>query len=317
MGILNKYAELLDSFQTKENIKDKVILSICNFTRGKSCENGDCQDFFLIVILPMLKYVKSCNSETQIKLCLYSFYKFSYVYKHDVISQFINQEFFSFLSENIFKYDKIITLYICKLFTNMLAGPDEETEMIINFGIIPIYSQILENFTNTDAFIIKECLWGCSNIAAGSINSIQLLIDQKILTHTLRILNHYIIEDAQYMAKEILKEAFHLLTNTITGCTPEHQYLLFNNEFNFDILSILCEGLNTFDNERRLIYLILMSLKFLLLLEENEKYIVQVKGPLLKFGFLEYLEKFSDEYPDLTVNEVSQQIIQEYFMQIN
>ncbi len=66
----------------------------------------------------------------------------------------------------------------------MLSSDDVKTQILINQGILDIYLPLLDE---DDPKLLKETLWGISNICAGTASQIELLGKRGIVTKILEM----------------------------------------------------------------------------------------------------------------------------------
>jgi hypothetical protein len=85
-----------------------------------------------------------------------------------------------------------------------------QTQTLINEGIIELYRGLIEE---DDVGIIKEVLWGLSNICAGTVSQIERVFECGLLNRVLEIANYLLLkvdEDKTYY--EVNSNFFNLLS---------------------------------------------------------------------------------------------------------
>jgi importin subunit alpha-1 len=81
-----------------------------------------------------------------------------------------------------------ICLYVYKVIGNLLSGTDIQTEFLIQNDILSVLRNFIEE---KDPKRLKEVLWSCSNIAAGTCGQIEKLFDSGILFRAMEIIAQY------------------------------------------------------------------------------------------------------------------------------
>jgi importin subunit alpha-6/7 len=85
------------------------------------------------------------------------------------------------------KYDRGVRFYCIKIVANLLSGNDVQTQTLINEGVIDLYKGLIEE---TDTGIIKEILWGISNICGGTVSQIEKVYDSGVFNRVLELANY-------------------------------------------------------------------------------------------------------------------------------
>jgi importin subunit alpha-1 len=85
-----------------------------------------------------------------------------------------------------FRHNDTICLHVYKVIGNLLSGTDVQTECLIQNGVLNILRNFIEE---KDPRKLKEILWSCSNIAAGTCSQIEKLYDSGILFRTMEIID--------------------------------------------------------------------------------------------------------------------------------
>lgn len=97
----------------------------------------------------------------------------------------------------------------------MLTGPDEETQVLLDAGVLDSLNRLLTHHKKT---VRKEVCWSVSNITAGNSNQIQCCLDTGLIDKIIYILNH---DDP-----EVRKEAIWGLSNSTSNATDQQMFHL-------------------------------------------------------------------------------------------
>ena len=186
-GVITKLASLLNDFSTTDELKEKIVWTLCNLYRGKL---GEHFYEFIEVINPIIKYLMGCFDHKEIKECLYVIFKLTSS-TGVILSKFISVEVFKLLVKIMNEYDYSIKFYCVRIIANLLSGNDVQTQTLINEGIIELYRGLIED---DDVGIIKEVLWGLSNICAGTVSQIERVFDCGLLSRVLEIANYLLLK---------------------------------------------------------------------------------------------------------------------------
>ena len=72
---------------------------------------------------------------------------------------------------------------------NIVTGTDDQTQHVLNCGALRQLSTLL---SHDDDNIIKEAVWTISNITAGSVEQIQLVIDAGLIPPIIRLMTQVV-----------------------------------------------------------------------------------------------------------------------------
>lgn len=181
-GVLERLGHYLDEFGSSEGVKEKTIWVICNLCRGRVYEFSN---YFIDIIPPLVKYLKNATVEKEVTQSLYIVFKLTST-KTLVLEKFINLNVFKRICEVMSSYDYSIKFYCVRIIANMVSGNDIQTQLMINAGVIELYRQLIEE---EDVKILKEVLWGISNICAGTVSQMQRILEQGIMDKIFEICN--------------------------------------------------------------------------------------------------------------------------------
>lgn len=97
----------------------------------------------------------------------------------ETIETLISYKLFDKLSSILYKKAEEKThIYSLKLLGNMTLGTDVQVQRLIDIGLL----DILYSYLNTSNLkLLKETIWGISNIAAGTLSQINRIYESKIL----------------------------------------------------------------------------------------------------------------------------------------
>jgi importin subunit alpha-1 len=85
------------------------------------------------------------------------------------------------------KYDQNVRFYCIKIVANLLSGNDVQTQTFIQEGVIDLYKGLIED---TDIGIIKEVLWGISNICGGTVSQIEKVYESGVFNRVMELGNY-------------------------------------------------------------------------------------------------------------------------------
>jgi hypothetical protein len=306
---MEKLVFLLDDFGTLDIIKEKVIWNVCNLTRGKYWEIMASN--FLDIVAPLSKYLNCSTDDKEIRSCLYAIFKLTSS-STLITEKFISQGVYSKLSEIVFETpDETIKIYCIKVIANLLGADDVQTQRLINQGILYIFKNLLEE---VDLKVLKEALWGISNIAAGTWSQIDKLIEEGILIKIMDIADQLIpMADTDKAYRDTLREALFCITNSISGGLNIARVNILQNG-KYDLFKILFSGFEFLKGESKLISMILLSLKHYLELEEEEGMLdvnFSIRDNMLNMGLENVLESFLN-YPNENVKNIVESMLDKY-----
>jgi hypothetical protein len=170
-GVLERLAFLLDDFSVSEDLKEKIVWVLCNLSRGNL---NQVHLSFLDVISPLIKYFYSSVDEKELIQCLFIIFKLTSQNSDLILQKFLRVEFYKRLITLMTEYSLDTKLYCLKVIANMTSSSDIQTQFLLNEGILEVYKSQLED---ADFSVVKETLWGLSNICAGSISQIEKLFE--------------------------------------------------------------------------------------------------------------------------------------------
>jgi importin subunit alpha-1 len=184
-GILDQMGSMLNDFITTNEIKEKIVWTICNMTRGKI---SNFVNEFMPIAQPILKYLSNSTEDKELGQALYVIFKLTSTYGI-ILNEFISPYALKVISELLTRSTKTNKLYAVKIIANLNSGNDIQTQLLINEGIIEIYKGLIQE---DDLKLIKEVIWGISNIAGGTVSQIEKLIINGIIKSVIEIADYLI-----------------------------------------------------------------------------------------------------------------------------
>ena len=116
---------------------------------------------------------------------------------------------------------------------NLLKENDEQTQLLISYGVLTQFATLLHHPKNT---IRKEVVWSISNITAGNKEQIQAVIDANLFPKLMEIISSQNGEESK-------KEAFWAFSYALDGGTCDQiQYLV-----ELGVIMPFCDALTSFD----------------------------------------------------------------------
>ena len=117
---------------------------------------------------------------------------------------------------------------------NLLTGNDEQTQLIISYGVLHQFATLLDS---SQKGIRKEVAWSISNITAGTEEQIQAVIDANLFPKLIEIISNE-------SAVGLKKEAIWACTNALKrGSLAQIQYLI-----ELGIVISFCDALTSDDH---------------------------------------------------------------------
>lgn len=131
-----------------------------------------------------------------------------------------------------FSYRKCSSVILGALQTvgNILSGSDEDIDEVLSYSTI--FPALYVLLMSDEEEVLKDTLWVISNIAAGTQNHIQKIIDAKIMPLVIRA-----IRKSQLETK---KRGLWILTNAASKASPAQIRLLVDD----GCIGIMCEMLH-------------------------------------------------------------------------
>jgi hypothetical protein len=193
--IVDKLAFYLEEFGTSDFLKEKIIWLVCNLTRGKLYNHVN---YFENIVPSLCKYLNTANDDKEIASCLYTVFKLSSTNSR-ILEKFISSNIYHIISQYIYETQNLANKTFCvKIISNLTGGNDVQTQRLIEEGIIYLFKQLLEE---DEVKILKEALWGLSNICAGTVSQIQKVYDEGLITKVFELIDRlmsFIDEDKVY-----------------------------------------------------------------------------------------------------------------------
>jgi hypothetical protein len=184
-GVMEKLTTLMEDFSTSEETKERIIWTVCNLCRGKVYEYCN---LFLEFIPHLIKFFNASVGQEEISKSLFIIYKLSSS-TSICLDKFINSNVYNRIVSVMNEYDLSIKYYCVRIIANMASGNDVQTQILIQNGVVELYKGLLEE---TDIKVVKEALWGISNICGGTVSQIAKVFSNNILDKILDIVDYLI-----------------------------------------------------------------------------------------------------------------------------
>lgn len=138
------------------------------------------------------------------------------------------------LAELLLTPNEDILLPVLRTVGNIITGSDEQTQMMIDAGIVPNLLWLLD-YPNKK--VNKEVCWTISNISAGSEDQIQAIIDAALVPRLLRLLK------TSKPGDEINLDAVWAISNLLSGGSDIQKEYVINE----GLINSLCAAWRTVD----------------------------------------------------------------------
>ena len=197
------------------------------------------------------------------------------------------------LSDYLSQSDFQTRSHFLSLILNFLEGSDTHVQILLDEGLIDILKQCLSEFKFSHRDLLRSVLLGISNIACGTLGQVQLLHNSNIFEDVVAIgkIMYDVITKYKNSTEEIniLMECLYTIVGGIDGSSDTIVSEIFSYENNI-IVDMLFFGLKEF-KDMKLIKGILISIKKLIIMEENIMSDVSIKKMIKQKGIEDYLEK--------------------------
>ena len=117
---------------------------------------------------------------------------------------------------------------------NLLTGTDEETQLIISYGVLQRFATLLDSPYKG---MIKQVAWAISNITAGPKEQIQAVMVANLFPKLIEIISHE-------KSVDLKKEAFYACANALEGGTLDQIHYLIE----LGIVIPFCDALTSHDH---------------------------------------------------------------------
>ncbi|XP_018654197.1 LOW QUALITY PROTEIN: importin alpha-related [Schistosoma mansoni] len=177
----------------------------------------------------------------------------------------------------------------------LVIGTDEQTQAILDAGLLTYVPALLNNEKST---VVKEACWVVSNITAGSVDQIDMVISHNVMPCILEILYK-----GEFRTQ---KEACWVISNYISGGTPAQCAYLLNQ----NVLKALCNILTV--SESKVVLMVLEGIKKLLEISDQYGQLEPACIELETCGGLDKLEGLQD-HSNVQVYQIAYDLIEKYF----
>ena len=278
LPMLRCVSNIFKIVQLKNEYRKYLISSIPNIIKiFSSLNTSDLKtqlDLYPYIVDILKNYLQPYNNQIYNSILSTPFPKM-------LISQYLNQNDFSILATLI------------ELIIVLLVGSDSHVQILLDEGLIDIFKQCLDEFKLSNKALLKNVIFGLSNIACGTEFQIQLLhkslIFQDILNIAKQMYELILKSPSLKEEKEILLECLSVLSYALNEASDQTIYDIFSYE-NHIIVDLLFFGLKEY-NEMKLISCILIGIKKLIIMEENIMSDDSIKRMIKEKGIEDFLEK--------------------------
>lgn len=232
------------------------------------------QDIYAYIVDILKNYIQPYNNQIYNSILIPPFPKL-------LISQYLNQKDFAIRST------------LLELMIDFLEGSESHVQILLDEGLIDILKKCLDDYKLSNKTVLKNVIFGFSNIACGTESQIQLLrnslIFQDILTIAKQMFELILKSPSSKIEKEILQECLYVLAFALNRSNDQTIYEIFSYENNI-IVDLLFFGLKEY-KEMKLITSILIGIKKLIIMEENILSDSSIKRMIKEKGIEDFLEK--------------------------
>ena len=278
LPMLRCVSNIFKIVQLKNEYRKYLISSIPNIIKiFSSLNTSDLKtqlDLYPYIVDILKNYLQPYNNQIYNSILSTPFPKM-------LISQYLNQNDFS------------IRATLIELMIVLLVGSESHVQILLDEGLIDILKQCLDEFKLSNKALLKNVIFGLSNIACGTEFQIQLLhkslIFQDILNIAKQMYELILKSPSLKEEKEILLECLYVLSYALNEASDQTIYDIFSYE-NHIIVDLLFFGLKEY-NEMKLISCILIGIKKLIIMEENIMSDDSIKRMIKEKGIEDFLEK--------------------------
>eukprot|EP01132_Coremiostelium_polycephalum_P000407 gene407-515_t len=188
--------------------------------------NGNCRDEDLLSnLIWSLSYIFNDTNHNDDEL-------------NDAIEKGLLDSVFRVLNDN--PQNKKILSPSIKLFGNCLSRGDEITQLVLDYGILNFYGNLLKN-ENIDRETVREVCWAISNITAGTQTQIQQVLDSGYLHDVISITKNKRLST-------IFIDCIWALSNAVVGGSDNQISCLVNDYNIIEVLTALISDESTGNN---------------------------------------------------------------------
>eukprot|EP01060_Flectonema_neradi_P030992 TRINITY_DN45_c2_g1_i2.p1 TRINITY_DN45_c2_g1~~TRINITY_DN45_c2_g1_i2.p1 ORF type:complete len:472 (+),score=52.63 TRINITY_DN45_c2_g1_i2:54-1469(+) len=173
----------------------------------------------LSLVEPLLPIICSAISHQDVEVCVDGLWSLSY------LSQGVNEGIemalricpnpVAFLNHT----SKTVVVPALRICGNIATGTDDQTQRILDCGWVAAMGNLLTNDTHKG--MMKECVWGLSNVLAGTVLQIQHVVNANMIGPLVQLVGE--------SPAEIRREAVWAIANGLTGASNEQALTIVNN----------------------------------------------------------------------------------------
>jgi hypothetical protein len=127
-----------------------------------------------------------------------------------------------------------VMLPAIRVFGNYAVTSSDMTQRVVEMGVLPLFQPLMQ--PHVERLIRKECCWTLSNVAAGRVDQVQIVLDSGLMPLVVRCMS-----DPEL---EVRKEAAWVCANIAAAGTQQQTKYMTET---FDVLPPLTELLRTHD----------------------------------------------------------------------
>ncbi|CAD8087573.1 unnamed protein product [Paramecium sonneborni] len=200
-GVLQPFMNLARKYQNqKSEIFKTLVWAITNLTQGQPAPNKIYNKDLLLILSEIL--IISEDEEILTDTCL----GLSYLSQDEnLIDILIQQRIIEKLILLLNSDKQSLIIYSLRTLGNILTGSEEQTNIVINFGIIQAFEKLIKNKSQK---IRREVCWSLSNIAAGTSYQVKQIIQNDSLLKSL-------FELLEQGLPDIIEQIAYLMSNSV------------------------------------------------------------------------------------------------------
>jgi len=254
----NTFYNFINSFRYELKYEKRSFETIKTYTWCLSnflrYETPNRVSFEILDILTCI--INDIDDEETLKDALWCIFNISKNFNHDELIRLLGFDIINRKFLNLLKND-ILSLYVLKICGNLIAGPNETTQKVLDLEFMSYVPSLL-----TKSPLNIELCWIISNIAAGTPKQVQEIIDANIIS----LIIHYLSDEVMNLKKECI----YVIYNIIFSKDIQHVEYIVSH----DCIKPLCDLLvSSIGNKLKRIILEslfrLMNMGYIHLVEEH------------------------------------------------
>lgn len=234
--------DLMEKLDFSSDSKDIIkLLRNCSYAIQIVCSAARMSPDFNLAskALPIVKnLMNSCKDHEVLKSCIITLTWFTVKSNRVVLDLGLNDKIVSLLNVN--KHHRDLVYETLRAVGNILYGPHEEAQQMIDAGVVPILHELM---FDTCYKIKVRSSWCLSNICCGSTQQIEVLFVENVYRD---IVQQFVVgpPDVQY------EFAFAINCSISKIRTSRDQIMKI---LSFDVIAVLCDALKRVDIEDTLL----------------------------------------------------------------